>query len=43
VLAVFATLNLLRDPVADISNQQMATIEKQFGEISVNARLANGT
>jgi ferric-dicitrate binding protein FerR (iron transport regulator) len=41
VLAVFATLNLLRDPVADISNQQMATIEKQFGEISVNSRLAN--
>lgn len=41
VLAVFATLNLLRDPIVDFSNQQMATIEKQFGEFSVNSRIAN--
>jgi ferric-dicitrate binding protein FerR (iron transport regulator) len=41
LLAVFATLNLLRDPVSDIRNQQLATIEKQFGEISVNSRIAN--
>jgi ferric-dicitrate binding protein FerR (iron transport regulator) len=41
VLAVFATLSLLRDPVADISNQQMATIEKQFGEFSINSGIAN--
>lgn len=40
LLAVFATLNLLRDPVSEIRNQQMATIEKQFGDISVNARIA---
>ena len=40
LLAVFATMNLLRDPVSDIRNQQMATIEKQFGDISVNARIA---
>ena len=40
LLAVFATLNLLRDPVSDIRNQKMATIEKQFGDISVNARIA---
>ena len=39
LLAVFATLNLLRDPVSEIRNQQMATIEKQFGDISVNARI----
>ncbi len=41
LLAVFATLNLLRDPIGDIKNQQMATIEKQFGEISINSRIAN--
>jgi len=41
VLAVFVTLNLLRAPIGDIRNQQMATIEKQFGEISVNSRIAN--
>jgi len=40
LLAVFATMNLLRDPVSEIRNQQMATIEKQFGDISVNARIA---
>ena len=40
LLAVFATLNLLRNPVSEIRNQQMATIEKQFGDISVNARIA---
>jgi len=40
LLAVFATMNLLRDPVSDIRNQKMATIEKQFGDISVNARIA---
>lgn len=41
VLAVFATLNLLRDPVGDIGNLQMASIDKQFGEISINSRIAN--
>ena len=40
LLAVFATMNLLRDPVSDIRNQKMATIEKQFGDISVDARIA---
>ena len=40
LLAVFATLNLLRDPVSDFRTQQMATIEKQFGDISLNARIA---
>ena len=37
LLAVFATLNSLREPVVDISDLQMATIEKQFGEIRVNS------
>ena len=41
LLAVFATLNLLRDPDGDIKHQQMATIEKQFGEISVNFRISD--
>ena len=40
LLAIFATLNLLRDPVSDFRTQQMATIEKQFGDISVNSRIA---
>ena len=40
LLAVFATMNLLRDPVSDFRTQQMATIEKQYGDISVNARIA---
>jgi len=37
LLAVFATLNSLRQPVVDISDLQMATIEKQFGEVRVNS------
>ena len=37
LLAVFATLNSLREPVVEISDFQMATIEKQFGEIRVNS------
>lgn len=41
LLAVFATLNLLRDPVSDFRTQQMAMIEKQFGEINVNSRNVN--
>ncbi len=41
LLAVFATLNLLRDPVSDFRTQQMATIEKQYGDISVNSRIAS--
>lgn len=40
VLAVFAIFSLLRDPVADIGNLQMASINKQFGEITVNSRIA---
>ena len=39
--ALFATLNLLRDPVVDIGDLQMASIDKQFGEISVNSWIAN--
>ena len=41
VLAVFATLNLLRDPVVDIGSLRLATVDKQFGELSVNSRIAN--
>jgi len=41
LLAVFAALNLLRDPVSDFGNQQAATIEKQFGAITVNDQLAD--
>ena len=41
LLAVFAGLNLMRDPVSDFRTQQMATIEKQYGDISVNSRIAN--
>jgi hypothetical protein len=41
LLAVFATLSLLRDPIGDIGSQHMATIEKQFGDISVNSRTAD--
>ena len=40
VLAVFATLNSLREPVVDFSDLQMAMIEKQFGEIRFNAQQA---
>ncbi len=40
LLAVFATLNLTRDPVGDFTNQQMAAVEKQFGEISINSQRA---
>ncbi len=32
LLAVFATLNLLRDPLADFESQQLATIDRQFGD-----------
>ncbi|MCZ6912515.1 MAG: FecR family protein, partial [Proteobacteria bacterium] len=39
--AVFAGLNLLRDSVSDFRTQQIATIEKQYGDISVNSRIAN--
>jgi ferric-dicitrate binding protein FerR (iron transport regulator) len=41
VLAVFATLNLLRDPVVNLGDLQMASVDKQFGDISVNSRIAN--
>ncbi len=41
LLAVFVSLNLLRDPVNDFRTQQMAMIEKQFGEIYVNSRNVN--
>lgn len=40
LLAVFAALNLTRNPVGDITNQSMAVVEKQFGEISLNSRVA---
>jgi ferric-dicitrate binding protein FerR (iron transport regulator) len=42
VLAVFATLNLLRDPGIDFESLQMATVDRQFGGISVNSQNANG-
>jgi ferric-dicitrate binding protein FerR (iron transport regulator) len=42
VLAVFATLNLLRDPVAEIGDLQMASVDKQFGAIGVNSQITNG-
>lgn len=38
LLAVFASMNSLREPVVDISDLQMATIEKQFGEFKVNSQ-----
>ncbi len=38
LLAVFATLNLTRDPATDVNRQQMATVDKQFGSISVNSQ-----
>jgi ferric-dicitrate binding protein FerR (iron transport regulator) len=41
VLAVFATLNLLRDPVVDIGGLQMASVDKQFGEVSINSQINN--
>ena len=41
LLAIFATLNLLREPVDDFGSQQMATIEKQFGDITVNYQVVN--
>ena len=41
LLAVFATLSLLREPIDDFRNQQMAAIEKQFGAISVNSRIVD--
>ena len=41
LLAVFATLNLLRDPADDFGSQQMATIEKRFGDINVNHQVVN--
>ena len=40
VLAVFATFSLLRDPVVDIGDLQMASVDKQFGEININSRMA---
>lgn len=42
VLAVFASLNLLRDPVGVPPVLQLATIEKQLGEVSVNGQPAGG-
>ena len=41
LLAVFATLNLVRDPAVDVSDLQLATIDKQFGDIKVNSHIAN--
>lgn len=40
LLAVFATLNLLRDPIDDFRLQQVATIAKQFGDVVVNDQVA---
>lgn len=42
LLAVFATLNLLRDTSDDVRAQQMATIAKQFGDVLVNDRVVSG-
>lgn len=41
LLAVFATLNLLRDPVAPLESLQVAVIEKQFGQVSITAQNTN--
>ena len=41
LLAVFATLNLLRAPVGDFANQQMATVQKHFGDVRVNSQSSN--
>lgn len=35
LLAVFTTLNLLRPPVDDFGSRQLATVERQFGEVSM--------
>ena len=35
LLAVFATLNLLRPPVDDFSTRRLATVERQFGDVSM--------
>jgi ferric-dicitrate binding protein FerR (iron transport regulator) len=41
LLAVFATLNLTRDPAGNIADMQLAAVEKQFGEISINSQPAH--
>lgn len=38
LLAVLTTVELTRTPVTDITRLQMAAIDKQFGQVSVNAR-----
>jgi hypothetical protein len=41
LLAVFASLSLLREPLPDFSSQQLATLQKQFGTSTVNAQVAD--
>jgi len=43
MLAVFASLNLLRDPAADFRLRHLASLQKQFGEVSVNDRVVSGS
>jgi hypothetical protein len=38
LLAVFAGLNLLRNPLPDFESLQLASIERQFGDISIATR-----
>ncbi len=40
LIAVIATFNLVRDPAGDITLHQMAVVEKQFGQISLNSQVA---
>jgi ferric-dicitrate binding protein FerR (iron transport regulator) len=35
LLAVFATLNMLRDPLQDFAELKLATIERQFGDVTI--------
>lgn len=37
LLVVFTTLNLSRDPQVDFTTRQVATIEKQFGNVGINS------
>ena len=39
LLVIFTTLNLTRDPGPDIASLQFAAIEKQFGTVTINARV----
>lgn len=42
LLAVAVTFNLVRDPVGDFANLQVATIDKQFGDVVINSQHVSG-